>query len=43
MGVVDASIVALAEQIGEAKVPTLDYRHFRAVRPVHVAAFEIVP
>jgi len=43
LGVVDASIVALAERFGEAKVATLDHRHFRAVRPVHVSALEIVP
>lgn len=43
LGVVDASIVALAERFGETKVATLDHRHFRAVRPVHVAALEIVP
>lgn len=43
LGVVDASIVALAERFGEARLATLDQRHFRAVRPVHVPAFEIVP
>jgi predicted nucleic acid-binding protein len=43
LGVVDASIIALAERIGEPKVATLDQRHFRAVRPAHVAAFELMP
>ena len=43
LGVVDASIVALAERLDEPKVATLDQRHFRAVRPTHVAAFELLP
>jgi len=43
LGVVDASVVALAERLGEAKVVTLDQRHFRAVRPAHVEAFELRP
>ncbi|MEX2182820.1 MAG: PIN domain-containing protein [Chloroflexota bacterium] len=43
LGVVDASIVALAERLGEPKVATLDRRHFAAVRPIHVPAFEIRP
>lgn len=43
LSVVDASIVALAERFGEARVATLDHRHFRTVRPAHVAALEIVP
>lgn len=43
LGVVDASIIALAERLDEPKVATLDQRHFRAVRPAHVAAFELMP
>jgi uncharacterized protein len=43
LGVVDASVVALAERLGEPKVATLDQRHFRAVRPAHVPALELVP
>jgi uncharacterized protein len=43
LGVVDASIVALAERLGEPKVATLDQRHFRAVRPTHVEALELRP
>jgi uncharacterized protein len=43
LGVVDASIIALAERFGEPKVATLDQRHFRAVRPAHVAALELMP
>lgn len=43
LGVVDASIIALAERFRESKVATLDQRHFRTVRPLHVAALEILP
>ncbi len=43
LGVVDASVVALAERLEEPKVASLDQRHFRAVRPTHVAALELLP
>ncbi|MBA3876916.1 MAG: VapC toxin family PIN domain ribonuclease [Anaerolinea sp.] len=43
LGVVDASVLALAERLGERKVATLDHRHFRAVRPTHVDALELRP
>ena len=43
LGVVDASVIALAERLEEPKVATLDQRHFRAVRPAHVETFELRP
>ncbi|MEP7378663.1 MAG: PIN domain-containing protein [Chloroflexota bacterium] len=43
LGVVDASVIALAERLGEPKVATLDQRHFRVVRPRHVPALELWP
>jgi uncharacterized protein len=43
LGVVDCSIVALAERLGEAKIATLDQRHFRVVRPAHVGTLELLP
>jgi len=43
LGVVDASVVALAERLGERRVATLDRRHFGVVRPQHVDAFELLP
>ena len=43
LGVVDASIVALVERLGEDKVATLDRRHFATVRPSHVAALRLLP
>lgn len=43
LGVVDASVIALAERLGEARIATLDRRHFSVVRPRHVDAFELLP
>lgn len=43
LGIVDASVVALVERLGETKVATLDHRHFATVRPAHVSALVLVP
>ncbi|HEY5276780.1 MAG TPA: PIN domain-containing protein [Coriobacteriia bacterium] len=43
LGVVDASVVALAQRLRESKVATLDQRHFRAARPTHLDALELRP
>ena len=43
LGLVDASVVAIAERLNEPKIATLDHRHFRAIRPRHVEAFELLP
>jgi hypothetical protein len=43
LGLVDVSIIALAERLRITRVLTLDQRHFRFVRPRHCAAFEVVP
>lgn len=43
LGVVDASVIALVERLGEGKVATLDHRHFAVVRPSHTEALQIVP
>jgi predicted nucleic acid-binding protein len=43
LGTVDASIVAAAERLGVRTIATLDRRDFGVVRPVHTAAFELVP
>lgn len=43
LGVVDASVVAVAERMGEPKVATLDHRHFTVVRPAHVEALDLLP
>jgi predicted nucleic acid-binding protein len=43
LGVVDASVLALVERLGEEKLATLDHRHFAMVRPTHVEALELLP
>lgn len=43
LGVVDASVVALAERHRAGVIATLDRRHFSVVRPNHTTAFTIVP
>jgi predicted nucleic acid-binding protein len=43
LGIVDASVVALAERLKATSIATLDRRHFAAVRPRHVDAFTLVP
>ena len=43
VGVVDASVIVLAERLGAETIATLDHRHFRAIRPKHVEAFTLLP
>lgn len=43
LGLADASLIALADRIGTVAVATLDERHFRAARPIHGEAFELLP
>mgnify|MGYP005854366187 CR=1 FL=1 len=43
LGLVDASVVVTCEALGEAKVATLDRRHFSVVRPVHCDALTLLP
>jgi predicted nucleic acid-binding protein len=43
LGMVDASVIALAERRGVEVIATLDRRHFSVVRPGHVEAFRLVP
>ena len=43
LGVVDSSVIALAERLEEARVATLDHRHFSVVRPAHIDAFTLLP
>lgn len=43
LGGTDASVVAIAERLGQARIATLDRRHFTVVRPVHLDAFELIP
>lgn len=43
LGVVDASVIALAERLGEPKVATLDHRLFGVVRPAHAETLDLLP
>ena len=43
LGLVDASVIAVAERLGAADIATLDRRHFSVVRPAHVPAFRLLP
>jgi len=43
LGVVDASVVVLAERRAADTIATLDHRHFAVVRPAHVGSFTLVP
>jgi uncharacterized protein len=42
LGLVDASIVVLAEDMGVRRIVTRDVRHFSAIRLTDGTAFEIV-
>ncbi len=43
LGLVDASVVAVAERLGLTTIATLNRRDFAVVRPSHVDAFDLVP
>ncbi len=43
LGIVDASVVALAERHHADVIATLDHRHFSVVRPRHTSSFTLVP
>jgi uncharacterized protein len=43
LGLVDASVIATAEMLGEVRVATLDRRHFGVVQPAHAPALVLLP
>jgi hypothetical protein len=43
LGVVDATVVAVAERLNLTEVATTDHRHFTVVRPRHCEAFTLLP
>jgi hypothetical protein len=43
LGTTDASVIAVAERLGVTEIATLGHRHFRAVRPGHVASVTVLP
>ena len=42
LGMVDASVVAIAERLNVREIATIDRRHFSVVRPRHVGAFTLL-
>jgi uncharacterized protein len=43
LGIVDASVIALAERRRLDTIATLDHRHFATVKPRHIDAVTLVP
>lgn len=43
VGFVDAAVLATVERLGEAKLATLDRRHFGVMRPRHRASLDLLP
>ncbi len=43
LGFVDAAVISIVERLGEAKLGTLDHRHFAVVRPRHVPTLRLLP
>lgn len=43
IGLVDASVVAVAERLRLDAIATTDRRHFTQIRPAHRSAFDLVP
>ena len=43
LGLVDASVIAIAERLGVTTIATLNRRDFAVVRPAHVEAFDLIP
>jgi predicted nucleic acid-binding protein len=43
LGVVDASVIAVAERLRATQIATLDVRHFTIVRPSHHPSFQLLP
>ena len=43
LGLVDASVVAVAERLGLTEVATMNTRDFSVVRPAHIEALTLLP
>lgn len=43
IGLVDASVVAVAERLNISSIMTTDRRHFSVVKPKHCTAFTLLP
>lgn len=43
LGLVDASVIAVAERLHLTTIATMNHRDFAVVRPAHCRTFELVP
>ncbi|MFN0028498.1 MAG: type II toxin-antitoxin system VapC family toxin [Acidimicrobiales bacterium] len=43
LGLVDASVIAIAERLNLTTIATLNRRDFNVVRPSHTEAFDLIP
>lgn len=43
LGLVDASVVAIAERLGQTRIASLDHRHLGVVRPAHCDRLQLFP
>ena len=43
LGLVDASVIAVAERLKADTIATLDHRHFSVVRPRNLPVFKLMP
>jgi predicted nucleic acid-binding protein len=43
LGLVDASVICVAENLAIDRIATLNHRDFTVVRPRHLDAFELIP
>jgi predicted nucleic acid-binding protein len=43
LGLVDATVLAATEMLGERKLVTLDHRHFHTVKPAHCQTLQLLP
>jgi uncharacterized protein len=43
LGIVDATVIVIAERLRLTEIATLDHRHFGVVRPSHTRAFTLLP
>ncbi len=43
LGLVDSSLIAVAEHHNQTRIATLNHRDFTVVRPAHTDAFDLLP
>ena len=43
LGIVDATVIAIAGRLNLAEVATVDLKHLSLIRPRHVSGFRLLP